>query len=128
VTDHDEHGTTAQPLRRLPWTTEAGHPAYVPFGDGAVTRIAEAMEVSILESARFDARRARAVIGEPTTTVNELRAALRTLAHAVDDAVNVAELRGERLDSEEGIPQPLIGQAAREVGQCLRDMVADTGH
>ncbi|MQY15244.1 hypothetical protein SRB5_54230 [Streptomyces sp. RB5] len=109
-------------LRRLPWTDE-GRPAYVPLGDGMVNRIADAMELEILAGALRDARRAEDLGRVAGASVAEFRTVVAWLAHAVRDAVNVAVLRGERLD---GIPVdgPIVVEGL--VGQSVQAMLDGT--
>ncbi|MEU6650486.1 hypothetical protein ABZ904_13800 [Streptomyces sp. NPDC046900] len=83
-------------LRRLPWE-DNGKPAYVTPGDGPVNAIADAMEASILVTARNDVRRAQALAADSAASRAELRMAVQYLARAVEDAALVADLRGERL-------------------------------
>ncbi|WP_434795186.1 hypothetical protein WN979_14475 [Streptomyces albidoflavus] len=116
------HETTR--LRRLPWD-EDGRAAFVSPGDGFVNRLANAIEVEIIETARNDARRALALAGDPSVSRAELQVAVRYLASAVQDAALVADLRGERLPAvAEGledltVDEPLWGGASRCVGQAL---------
>ncbi|OAH11579.1 hypothetical protein [Streptomyces jeddahensis] len=84
-------------LRRLPWNAENGGNAFVTPGDGIVNGIADAMEASMLLTAQEDAKRATALAEDPYVSLAELRVAVKYLAHAVAEAVKVAELRGERL-------------------------------
>ncbi|CDR07371.1 hypothetical protein [Streptomyces iranensis] len=73
-------------------------------GNGIVNRLADIMEAELIESAKADAARARALADDPAASGAELRTALRYLAHAVEDAAKVASLRAERLpdmDNEE---------------------------
>ncbi|SER39673.1 hypothetical protein [Streptomyces qinglanensis] len=94
-------------LRRLPWDGPEGKPAYVPEGGhGEITRLADATEAKILTMARVDAKRARSLAEEDSVSPAELRLAVWYLASAVEEAVRVADLRGERLpglDSEGAI-------------------------
>ncbi|MFJ7785749.1 hypothetical protein ACIQY8_24205 [Streptomyces albidoflavus] len=111
-------------LRRLPWQ-EGDKPAFVNPGDGMVTRLADAMEAEMIETAQSDARRALALAGDPSVSRAELQVAVRYLASAVQDAALVADLRGERLPAvAEGLEdltvnEPLWGDASRRVGQAL---------
>ncbi|MBA2948060.1 hypothetical protein [Streptomyces himalayensis] len=99
-------------LRRLPWGAENGGHAYVTPGDGIVNGIADAMEEGMLLTAQEDAERATALAADPYASLAELRVAVRYLAHAVADAVKVAELRGERL--------PMTSDSARTLSKALR--------
>ncbi|MQY11271.1 hypothetical protein SRB5_13860 [Streptomyces sp. RB5] len=117
-----------QPLRRLPWTDE-GRPAYVPVGDGMVNRIADAMELEILAGALRDAGRAEDLVRAVETSLAELRTAVKWLAHALRDAVDVAVLRGERLGVEEGKPLEVPSTSAGPglVGQSIQVMLGADG-
>ncbi|CAL9597771.1 hypothetical protein [Streptomyces sp. enrichment culture] len=95
-------------LRRLPWR-EDGRPAFVSHGDGVVNRLADVLEQELVETAQADADRAGQLADDPKATEPELRAALRYVAHSLDDAALVATLRGERLGLERA--KPTGGQA-----------------
>lgn len=115
-------------LRRLPWD-EDGRAAFVSPGDGFVNRLANAIEVEIIETARNDARRALSLARDPGVSRAELLAAVQYLSSAVQDAALVADLRGERLPvtepGVEDLSEPLWGDASRRVGLALGQ--ADTG-
>ncbi|GAA1417435.1 hypothetical protein GCM10009601_11450 [Streptomyces thermospinosisporus] len=98
------HDTTQ--LRRLPWQ-EGDRPAFVSPGDGIVSRLADAFEAELIETARSDARRARSLADDAGATPPELRTALRFVAHSAEDAILVAVLRGERLGLNS--PEPSAG-------------------
>jgi hypothetical protein len=85
-------------LRRLPWTTDEGKPAFVPAGNGIVNHLADVLEAEMIATAEMDRERALAVADDPAASKPELRLAIRYLAHAAQDAASVAELRAERLD------------------------------
>ncbi|GAA3976311.1 hypothetical protein GCM10022384_27980 [Streptomyces marokkonensis] len=95
------HDTTQ--LRRLPWR-EDDRSVFVSPGDGIVNRLADILEEELIETAQTDAARARGLADDVEATTPELRAALRFVAHSVDDAALVATLRGERLGLES--PEP----------------------
>ncbi|GHF89066.1 hypothetical protein [Streptomyces thermodiastaticus] len=99
-------------LRRLPWT-EDGKPAYLVTGEGGsfLAEMADAMEEGMLTTAEVDAERADTLADDVRASRAELKMAVRYLARAVADAVEVARLRGERLG---------IDPEALEVGKTLR--------
>ncbi|MFB7222586.1 hypothetical protein [Streptomyces sp. NPDC056227] len=99
-------------LRRLPWT-EDGKPAYLATDGGAsfLADMADAMEEGMLATAEMDADRANAIRDDASASRAELKLAVRYLSGAVADAVEVARLRGERLD---------VDPEALEVGETLR--------
>ncbi|MGW2078708.1 hypothetical protein ACWCOW_17480 [Streptomyces sp. NPDC001939] len=108
-------------LRRLPWNDE-GRDAYTPQGDGIVNAIANAMEASMIETAKEDSRRAQALVADSAASRAEFRLAVGYLARAVEDAVHVAELRLERLDALAGDPPTgavLWAGEARQIGEAL---------
>lgn len=76
-----------------------------------MAHIADVMEEGTLTTAEVDSERANALAEDISASRAELRLALRYLSRAVADAVEVARLRGERLEVE---PQVL------EVGKTLR--------
>ncbi|MFD4970953.1 sulfatase [Streptomyces sp. NPDC056821] len=99
-------------LRRLPWS-EDGKPAYLSTGGGAsfLAHLADVMEEGMLTTAEVDGERANAIADDVSASRAELRFAVRYLSHAVADAVEVARLRGERLDLD---PEALnVGEALR---------------
>ncbi|MFC8005559.1 hypothetical protein ACFUCH_13520 [Streptomyces olivaceus] len=87
-------------LRRLPWDGPDGKSAFLVSDDphGLMSVLADQAEAHALETAQRDVERALALTDDDAVSRAELRLAVRWLAHAVDAAVNVAELRGERLD------------------------------
>jgi hypothetical protein len=99
-------------LRRLPWS-EDGKSAYLSTGDGAsfLARMADTMEEGMLTTAEVDMTRALSVAEEVSASRAELKMAVRFLAHAVADAVEVARLRGERLG---------VDPEAKETAEFLR--------
>jgi hypothetical protein len=99
-------------LRRLPWR-EDGKSAYLSTDDGTslLARMADTMEEGMLTTAEVDMARALSVADEISSSRAELRMAVRFLAHAVADAVEVARLRGERLG---------VDSEAKETAEFLR--------
>ncbi|MET9042421.1 hypothetical protein ABZX34_05905 [Streptomyces sp. NPDC004362] len=69
----------------------------------------------MVAAAREDVGRARAVAGDECSCRAELREAIRFLSRATEDAIMVAELRGERLPPEE----PMTNSARRAIGENL---------
>lgn len=111
-----ENRPTLPRLWRLPWT-EDGKPAYLPTDDGAsfLARMADTMEEGMLTTAEVDMARALSVAGEVSASRAELKMAVRFLAHAVADAVEVARPRGERLG---------VAPEAKETAEFLRRTLA----
>jgi hypothetical protein len=99
-------------LRRLPWSAENGGDAFVTAGDGIINDVADAAEAAMLEVAESDAKRATELADDPYVSRAELTLAVRYLTRAIEDAVKVAQLRGERL------PPP--GDTERTMGALLR--------
>jgi hypothetical protein len=99
-------------LRRLPWE-EDGKPVYLATDGEAsfLARMADTMEEGMLTTAEVDMTRALSVADDVDATRPELKTAVRFLAHAVADAVEVARLRGERLG---------VAPEALEAGKALR--------
>ncbi|GAA2397862.1 hypothetical protein GCM10010420_24930 [Streptomyces glaucosporus] len=69
------------------------------------------MEEGMLTTAEVDMARALSVADEVSSSRAELKMAVRFLAHAVVDAVEVARLRGERLG---------VAPEAKETAEFLR--------
>ncbi|PGH49940.1 hypothetical protein [Streptomyces sp. Ru87] len=111
-------------LRRLPWQ-EDDRPAFVSPGDGIVNRLADVLEDQMIDTARLDAARARALADDSKATPAEMRTALRFLAGSLQDAALVATLRGERLGLEDDDADTAVigGQVLR----CLPGQAADSG-
>ncbi|MFD0033711.1 hypothetical protein ACFVJK_36855 [Streptomyces sp. NPDC127172] len=117
-----------QPMRRLPWTDD-GRDAYTPQGNGLINTIANAMEASMIATARADAKRARDLAEDPDASRLEMRTALRYLAHAVEDTALVADLRLERLpETIAPAGEVLWGSKAREIGEAHRGMIRNDNH
>ncbi|MET7536282.1 hypothetical protein [Streptomyces sp. NPDC005507] len=85
------------PLRRLPWETPAGKPAFAATDGGVISRLADAMENNMLLTAKEDAIRAADLCRDVAASRAELRVVVGCLARAVSEAVFVADLRGERI-------------------------------
>lgn len=102
-------------LRRLPWR-EDGKDAYLPTGEGSpfLARVADSMEEGMLATAEVDMARALSVAEEMSSSRAELKMAVRFLAHAVADAIEVARLRGERLGVD-----PEAKETAEFVRRCI---------
>lgn len=111
--------TESQPapsqLRRLPWR-EDGKDAYLSTGEGSsfLARMADSVEEGMLTTAEVDMARALSVADEMSSCRAELRMAVRFLAHAAADAIEVARLRGERL----GVA-PEAKETAEFVRRCI---------
>jgi hypothetical protein len=106
------------PMRRLPWTTAEGFPCYVPQGAGIINELADIVEADIIRTAVDEGAGAVLLAEESDTTRDDLRSAVRFLACALDDVVKVAELRAERIPTEE----PTSDRAQR-LSEALRASV-----
>lgn len=98
-------------LRRLPWTSPDGKRQHVQTG-GFLAAVADACEQSMVDAVKEDnIRRALGIAGDEGSCRAELREAIRFLSRAAEDAIMVAELRGERLPTEE----PTTGNTSSEI-------------
>jgi hypothetical protein len=97
-------------LRRLPWTSPDGKRQYVQTG-GFLAAVADACEHSMVDAVKEDIRRALGIAGDEGSCRAELREAIRFLSRAAEDAIMVAELRGERLPTE----GPMTGNTSSEI-------------
>lgn len=90
-------------LRRLPWTTDSGNPAYLANDDpnSPLSLMADSVEAQLIDSARqvlSVARKLRcAELG-----AEEVRHTVSRLTECLSDAINVATMRGERLGVGDG--------------------------
>lgn len=85
-------------LRRLPWCTESGKPAYLSADDpnSLLAIMADTAEAQMIGNARDVLSLARQLIaGE--ISAHEMSYATQRLAECLDDAIKVADMRGERL-------------------------------
>lgn len=82
-------------LRRMPPGAD-GRTGFCQPG-GMVAALSDAIENDLIESAAVVLRLVRAVLDGPHLTADESVVMLRRTAECLADAVNVAELRGERL-------------------------------
>ncbi|MEU1596995.1 hypothetical protein ABZ468_30110 [Streptomyces sp. NPDC005708] len=96
-------------LRRLPWTSLDGKRQYVQT-DGFLATVADACEHSMVEAVKEDVRRALGSARDEDSCRAELREAIRFLSRATEDAIMVAELRGERLPAEEPMTNSTISE------------------
>lgn len=115
MNDETESQPAPSQLRRLPWR-EDGKDAYLSTGEGAsfLARMADSVEEGMLTTAEVDMARALSVADEMSSCRAELRMAVRFLAHAAADAIEVARLRGERL----GVA-PEAKETAEFVRRCI---------
>ncbi|MER6294932.1 hypothetical protein [Streptomyces althioticus] len=115
MNDETESQPAPSQLRRLPWR-EDGKDAYLSTGEGSsfLARMADSVEEGMLTTAEVDMARALSVADEMSSCRAELRMAVRFLAHAAADAVEVARLRGERL----GVA-PEAKETAEFVRRCI---------
>ncbi|KAF4410908.1 hypothetical protein [Streptomyces lycii] len=87
-------------LRRLPWKTESGKPAYLSADDpnSLLAVMADTVEAQMLASAEEVLRFARDLLaGGTPLTADEIAYTAQRLTECLADAVRVATLRGERL-------------------------------
>ncbi|MFE1246490.1 hypothetical protein [Streptomyces sp. NPDC058735] len=82
-------------LRRMPLSAE-GRTGYCQPG-GLVAAMSDAIENELLESGTVVLGLVRAMLDGPQLTADECWFMLRRTAECLTDALNVAELRGERL-------------------------------
>lgn len=78
-----------------------GRTAYCQPG-GVVAAMSDAIEDDLIESAAVVLGLVRAMLGGPRLTADESWYMLRRTAECLTDALNVAELRGERLAEADG--------------------------
>ncbi|NEC16423.1 hypothetical protein G3I34_29975 [Streptomyces sp. SID8014] len=90
---------TAAPPRLLPWPSPGGTPGYLVAEDGSsrLSRLADEMEETQLETGAEILEHARAVLGDIMSPYTEVRYAGIRLAECLGDALRVAESRGMRL-------------------------------
>jgi hypothetical protein len=86
-------------LRLLPWTTPEGRPCYLSTDDpdSRLSRLADAVEAELIESAETVLAAARTLLRQPALEERELRFAGMRLTEALGDALRIAESRGARL-------------------------------
>ncbi|MFI2504562.1 hypothetical protein [Streptomyces sp. NPDC018972] len=89
-----EHGET-ESLRRMP-ADATGKMGLCQPG-GVMSSMADSMEEAILEATMEDLRKVKELLALPDTTKHELIMALGFLYQSAKAAVEVAEMRGERL-------------------------------
>lgn len=87
-------------LRRMPPGGD-GRTGYCQPG-GVVAAMSDAIEAELVESAAVVLGLVRAVLRGPRLTADESWYMLRRTAECLTDALNVAELRGERLSEADG--------------------------
>jgi hypothetical protein len=90
----------------------------VPQGAGIINELADIVEADIIRTAVDEGAGAVLLAEESDTTRDDLRSAVRFLACALDDVVKVAELRAERIPTEE----PTSDRAQR-LSEALRASV-----
>jgi hypothetical protein len=90
---------TGIPLRLLPWTNEQGGPCYLSAAgpDSRLSRIADEVEVDLLDSASCVLAAAKPMLDEPGVGERELRFVGVRLAEALGDTLRIAVSRGARL-------------------------------
>ncbi|MGW0828428.1 hypothetical protein [Streptomyces sp. NPDC002845] len=90
---------TGTPLRLLPWTTSEGLPCYLSTDDSGsrMSRLADAVEADLLDSAETVLAAARELLDEPDARSWELRFVGVRLAEALGDTLRIAASRGARL-------------------------------
>ncbi|MFB6818936.1 hypothetical protein ACFCV8_30800 [Streptomyces sp. NPDC056347] len=87
-------------MRLLPWVGEGGVPCYLSTDDpdSRLSRLADDVEASLLESAAYVLDEARALLAESVVGERELRFAGVRLAESLRDTLRIANSRGERLE------------------------------
>lgn len=89
-------------LRRLPWTTDDGRPAYVQAGTGGpVNQMADVIESMAVEVAQDLARQGTRMARNQAASAEEMRSTLALLAASVKDLTQIAESRAERITALE---------------------------
>ena len=83
-------------MRRLPWNSPDGSPAYLASEGGFLSRLADDFENDVLEDAREVASVLRDIATGPLGS-GLLGDVLRRTADTLEAAALVGELRGERL-------------------------------
>lgn len=110
--------------RRLPWLAESGQPAFLVSEDrGSLLNVmADTTEEQLLSNARDVHRFAAEMLGANLElSVTELTYTAKRLTECLADALNVAALRGERLDAPSAdVTEPVYGNAAKALGEALR--------
>lgn len=97
-------GPVTDRLRRLPWPSATGRPAFLSSKDpdSLLSRAADSTESAMLDSAEDVARCACMLLHDAAPpTREELRTTATRLIESVRDAAHVARLRGERLGMDE---------------------------
>ncbi|WP_275561178.1 hypothetical protein [Streptomyces sp. 5-6(2022)] len=90
---------SAQP-RLLPWPGPAGQPCYLVSdadGDGYLSQLADEMEAVQLRMCAELIGHARLLLRDQKADARELRYLSNRLIEALQDALRIAESRGERL-------------------------------
>ncbi|WP_157838536.1 hypothetical protein [Streptomyces xiaopingdaonensis] len=90
-------------MRRAPWRTPNGGPAFFVSDDqdGMLAALADNAESTLTENARTTLQFADTVLARGAAEPIEVRYLAKTLYQSLQDALYVAELRGERLGMEE---------------------------
>ncbi|MCT9092607.1 hypothetical protein N4G70_27610 [Streptomyces sp. ASQP_92] len=90
---------TASQMRLLPWTSVEGKRCYLSPGstDSGLSRLADELEEAQTSSAEDVLAGARAVLDNPSATIDELRFALTRTREALTDILLIAESRGYRV-------------------------------
>lgn len=87
------------PLRLLPWTGESGKPCYLSTDDddGRMSRLADDIEATQLESGARVLDGARAVLDDVKAGERAVRFALTRSTESLEEVLRIAESRGARL-------------------------------
>lgn len=96
-------------LRLLPWTTPDGKPCCLDpdtAHPGALSLLADNVEVMQLGSAEEVLAGGRAVLGDAAAGERALRFALTRAVESLDDVVRIAVSRGQRLDEGGPVDNP----------------------
>lgn len=86
------------PTRLLPWSTPEGKPCFlVGSGNGFVSRMADNIERSQLDTAGDLVERAADMLDDPKAAPEQLRFLLSRLSESLVEVIRVADSRGARL-------------------------------
>lgn len=89
-------------LRLLPWTDPDGKPCYLApdtAHPGALSLLADSVEVSQLGSAEEVLAGSRAVLADTAAGERAVRFALTRAVESLEDVLRVAVSRGQRIDT-----------------------------
>ena len=90
-------------LRRLPWTSATGNPAFLSTDDpnSLLALMADSVESQMTDNASAVLELSREMLsGSEVLSDDEARYVMQRLAECLDDVLEVAAMRGERLGFE----------------------------